>query len=69
VGNVSIPTFPSFPLSGSELCWVVPPAVFEYWKGLAPAGRLVSTLPNSSFMYLFFLAAYGEARMLAILCL
>jgi hypothetical protein len=28
VGDVSVPTFPSFPLSGSELCWVVPPAVF-----------------------------------------
>jgi hypothetical protein len=69
VRNVSIPPFPIFPWLGFELCWVVPPVVFEYWKGLAPAGRLASTLPNSRLMNLFFLVAYGEAKMLAILCL
>jgi len=69
VGDDSIPAFPTYPQSGSKLCWVVPPAVFDYWKGLTPAGRLASTLPNSSFMNLFFLAACGEAKMLAILCL
>jgi hypothetical protein len=36
---------------------------------LAPAGRFVFMLPSFSFMNLFFLAAYGEAKMLAILCL
>jgi len=36
---------------------------------VSPSVRLASRLPNSSFTNLFFPAAYGEARMLAIFCL
>ncbi len=65
----SIPSFSTYPRSGAKSCWVVPPVTLGSWKGLAPAGRLASRLPNSSFTNLFFLATYGEARMLAIFCL
>ncbi len=55
--------------SGSEPSWLVPPVALGYWNGLFPVGRLSSRLPSSSFTNLFFLAACGEARMLAIFCL
>jgi len=62
----SIPPFSTHPRPCTTSCWVVPPAALRSWKGLAPAGRLAFRLPSSSFTNLFFLAAYGEARMLAI---
>ncbi len=65
----SIPSFSTCPRSDVKSCWVVPHVTLGSWKGLAPARRLTSRLPNSSFTNLFFLAACGEARMLAIFCL
>ncbi len=65
----SIPSFSTYSRPGAKLCWVVPPAALAFWKGLAPAGRLSSRLPNSSFTNFFFLVTCGEARMLAIFCL